>query len=300
MGSARVLVTGANGFLGQSLIRSLLNQSFEVIASGKAESRFLLNRPLSCKYYSLDLRDNKGFENLFSETAPDIVVHAGAMTQVDQCELSRQDCYNINVLATKTILNLAERKSSFFLFMSTDFVFDGVEGNYVEEDELSPVNWYGNTKVEAELMVRQSDLPWSIVRTCLVYGPSAQGMRQNIITWVHTQLKKGEAIRVVDDQIRTPTYVEDLVKGIVRIIESASIGIFHVSGEEILTPYQMALKTATYCGLDTSKIERVTAADFTQAAKRPAKTGFKIDKAKSALGFLPHSFDQALAKIFSQ
>ena len=141
-------------------------------------------------------------------------------------------------------------------------------------------------------------MPWAIVRTCLVYGNSASGTRQNIISWVYSQLQKGEAIKVVDDQVRTPTFVEDLANGIVRIIESRSTGIFHISGEETFTPYQMALKTANFCGLDSTKIEKVTANSFTQPAKRPAKTGFRIDKAKQKLGFLPTSFDQALGKIF--
>jgi dTDP-4-dehydrorhamnose reductase len=104
----------------------------------------------------------------------------------------------------------------------------------------------------------------------------------------------------VDDQVRTPTFVEDLANGIVRIIESRSTGIFHISGEETFTPYQMAMKTADFCGFDSTKIEKVTADNFTQPAKRPAKTGFKIDKAKLNLGFLPTSFDKALDKIFPE
>jgi dTDP-4-dehydrorhamnose reductase len=298
MNNARILVTGANGFLGQNLVRSLLNNSFEVIATGKGQSRDLIPEHLPFSYYSLDLQDGDGFEKLFSEVKPTVIIHAGAMTQVDQCELHREDCYQVNVVATSKILQLANRYQSFAVFLSTDFVFDGLKGNYAEEDPIAPVNWYGKTKMEGEKMLKQLDIPWAIVRTCLVYGYSTDAGRLNIVTWVYSKLKKGEWIKVVDDQVRTPTYVEDLAEGITKIVETKSEGIFHLSGEETLTPYQMATKTAKHCGLDDGLIEKVNAQSFSQPAKRPAKTGFNIDKAKFKLGFVPTPFNKALAKIF--
>jgi dTDP-4-dehydrorhamnose reductase len=297
MDSVRILVTGANGFLGQNLVSSLLNNSFEVVGTGNGDSRLSIGPQFPFTYSSLNLLDDKGCEKLFSEISPTVVVHAGAMTQVDQCELNRKDCYLVNVIATKKIMQLAKAHGAFFIFMSTDFVFDGEKGNYAEDDSLAPVNWYGQTKMEAETMVRQLEIPWAIVRTCLVYGKSTPGSRLNIITWVRSQLKKEERIRVVDDQFRTPTYVEDLVRGIVKIITSESEGIFHLSGDETLTPYQMAIRTAKYCELDEGLIEKVNAQSFTQPARRPARTGFRIDKAKSSLGFFPTSFDTAIDRI---
>ena len=125
MESVRVLVTGANGFLGQNLVRSFLNNSFEVIATGRGNSRFSVAPEFSFTYHSLDLEDNMGFEKLFSRTQPQVVVHAGAMTHADDCEMHRQVCYNINVIATKKILDLAVKKSSFFLFMSQTLSLTG-------------------------------------------------------------------------------------------------------------------------------------------------------------------------------
>ena len=112
-------------------------------------------------------------------------------------------------------------------------------------------------------------------------------------------MEKGEEYSVFDDQVRTPTYVEDLAKGIVSIIEKKATGVFHLSGKNILTPYQMAIKTAEHLRLDSSVIKKVTAASFSQPAKRPLKTGFIIDKARNELGYEPISFEEGLRKTLS-
>ena len=118
-----------------------------------------------------------------------------------------------------------------------------------------------------------------------------------MVSWVQNNLSQGKPIQVVSDQWRTPTYVEDLAKGILLAIENKAKGIYHISGEELLTPYDMAMATAAYLALDINLIEKVTASIFVQAAKRPAKTGFIIDKAKNELGFRPLSFKEGLKKM---
>jgi len=139
---------------------------------------------------------------------------------------------------------------------------------------------------------------WSIVRTVLVYGKPQVG-RGNLLTVVKEKLETGEGYSVFYDQSRTPTYVEDLAMGIVSIIKKKAKGVYHLSGVDVLTPYEMACKTADHLGLDKSLIKKVTAAEFLQPAKRPLKTGFIIDKAKNELDFQPISFEEGLAKTFS-
>lgn len=292
-----ILVTGANGFLGYYLVQQLLDQEFNVIASGKGESRLPFNTRHNFTYVQMDFTDPYRVHDVFEEFRPEVVIHAGAMSKPDECELQQWQAYLVNVEGTVTMLMNAAEWESFFIFISTDFVFDGEKGMYTEEDSPAPVNYYGKTKKEAEDAVKEYEFDWAIVRTVLVYGKPAL-TRSNILTIVKEKLEKGESYNVVDDQIRTPTYVEDLAKGIVQIMQKKATGIFHLSGKDILTPYQMACKTADYLGLDKNLINRVTAAQFTQPAKRPLKTGFIIDKAKSRLGFDPASFDEGLKKTF--
>lgn len=293
----QILITGANGFLGHYLTKLLLEKGYTVLATGKGDSRLQFESDRFI-YASMDFTDPFAVHDVFEKYKPEVVVHAGAMGKPDECETNQWQAFLVNVEGTITMLTNAEELKSFFVFISTDFVFDGEQGMYKEEDELRPVNYYGKTKYEAEEAVKEYEHPWAIVRTVLLYGKPETG-RTNILTIVKEKLEKGEEYKVVDDQVRTPTYIEDLAAGIAAIIEKKATGIYHLSGKDVLTPYQMARKAANYLGLDESLIKRVTAADFSQPAMRPAKTGFVIDKARAKLGFEPVSFGEGLKKTFT-
>jgi len=291
-----ILITGANGFLGYYIIEQLLKRNLSVIATGKGECRL----PFTDKnfvYRAMDFTDPFAVDAVCNEYKPGVVVHAGAMGKPDECEMNQMLAYVVNVEGTVNLLLNAEELKSFFVFVSTDFVFDGERGMYTEEDAPRPLNYYGRTKMEAEEAVKDYPFDWCIVRTVLVYGKNYSG-RSNILSIVKEKLEIGEEYCVVDDQSRSPTYVEDLAKGIVSVIEKKAKGIFHISGKDILTPYQMAMITAEHLGLNKSLIKKVTAADFSQPAKRPPKTGFIIEKARKELGYEPLSFEEGLKKTF--
>ncbi len=293
-----VLVTGANGFLGYYLIERLLEQDFNVIATGKGACRLPFTDHRGFVYTEMDITDPYAVHDVFQKYGPSIVIHAGAMTKPDECELNQMQAYIVNVEGTVTVLLNAAENKSYFIFLSTDFIFDGEKGMYKEMDTPNPVNYYGKTKLEAEDAVKEYEHDWVIVRTVLVYGRPILS-RSNILTIVKEKLEKGETYNVLDDQVRTPTYVEDLATGILQLIEKRAKGIYHLSGKDVLTPYQMACKAAEHLGLDMQFIRRATAADFSQPARRPLLTGLDISKARSELGFEPISFDDGLKKMFS-
>lgn len=297
MTNMKILITGANGFLGYYLVRQLLQKGNEVIATGKGHCRLPFGVEKGFSYYEMDFTDPLAVDSVLTEVVPEVIIHAGAMSKPDECELNRDEAYRVNVESTITLLKTSSICRSYFLFVSTDFVFDGQSGMYKEDDLASPVNFYGQTKIDAEKAVKDYKYGWAIVRTVLVYGKPVSG-RSNILTIVKEKLEKREEYKVVDDQVRTPTYVEDLAAGIVSMIGKKTTGIYHLSGKDVLTPYQMAIRTAQYLGLDASLIKRVTAADFSQPARRPEKTGFVIDKAVAELGFSPVSFEEGLKKAF--
>ncbi len=294
----KVLVTGANGFLGYYLVEQLLAKNIPVTATGKGECRLPFTHDKNFQYLEMDFTNPFSVHDVFENVKPDVVVHSGAMSKPDECESNQILAYLVNVEGTVQLLINAADSKSFFVFISTDFVFDGERGMYNEDDIPNPVNYYGRTKLEAEEAVKDYEFEWAIVRTVLVYGKNHSG-HNNILKIVKEKLEKGEEYSVVDDQLRTPTYVEDLAKGIVSIIEKKATRIFHLSGKDILTPYQMAIKAAEYLQLDSSVIKRVTADSFSQPAKRPLKTGFIIDKARKQLNYDPLSFEEGLKKTFS-
>ena len=295
----KIFITGANGLLGQNLIKKLVeNNEHHTIASGRGEAR--VNIPEGKKYLYVPLDITNGIDVLDKITLhkPDVIIHTAAITQIDDCEADKIGSWNTNVTATRFLISAAADVNARLIYISTDFVFDGLNGPYIETDLPAPINYYGSTKVAAEKSVIDSNLNWCIIRTVLVYGNILTGNRSNIISWVQQNLKEGKKISVVTDQWRTPTYVNDLVDGILLALDKNASGIYHISGAEMLTPYEIATATAKYLGLDETLIEKVDAASFSQVAKRPAKTGFIIDKATKELGFQPLSFTAGLQKMF--
>jgi dTDP-4-dehydrorhamnose reductase len=295
----RILVTGANGLLGQKLVALLLAQKFEVMATGRGTCR--LPEEWERHYQTLDVTKEQEVQDILGTFRPDAVVHAAAMTQADECENKREECYLQNVTATQNLAKACKALHAHLVFVSSDFVFDGEDGPYRETDPPNPVNYYGHTKFLAEKVIQEQGLPlWSIVRTVLVYGTMHRGSRSNIILWVKNSLEEGKNIQVVDDQWRTPTLVEDLAEGILGIIQKQTKGIFNICGPDWLTPYQMALATADYFDLDIAFIHKVNASTFTQAAKRPPKTGLILDKAQRELDFRPKSFAEGIGILAKQ
>ncbi len=295
----KVLVTGANGLLGQHLVAALIKRDYQVVAIGRGDARLPFSSS-DYKWYNVDIATELSVHDCFRAEMPDVVIHAAAMTQVDDCEQNQEICERINVQGTSHVIVNAEMYARHLIYISTDFVFDGEKGNYREEDDMGPVNWYGFTKMQAESLVETCDMPWAIVRTCLVYGNALTGTRSNIISWVRENLQAGKPIKVVSDQVRTPTYVEDLVKGILLIIAKNAEGTFHISGKDVLTPYDMAVKTAGFFGLDAGLMTKVDASVFSQPGRRPLKTGFDISKAKEELGYEPISFEEAIGRMYKQ
>lgn len=291
----RILITGANGFVAYYLIKLLLEQENTfVIATGKGNCRLPFNHN-NFIYTSLDFTDEKATKNVLTEYLPTHIIHAGAISKPDDCEMDKALASKINIEGTKNMLQAAQSIKASFLLVSTDFVFNGKKGFCKETDTVESVNYYGQTKIEAERFVENYEYNWSIVRIALVYGKPQLG-RNNIVTLVKEKLERGEEYTVYSDQVRTPTYVEDVANGILLMLQKNATGIYHIAGKDILSPYEIAIATAKYLKLNECLIKNITAADMKQTALRPAITNFNIDKAKKDLGFEPISFTEGLRK----
>jgi dTDP-4-dehydrorhamnose reductase len=247
----------------------------------------------------MDFTNEDSVKATLAKYRPDVIVHSGAVSKPDECELNKEAAFLTNVTATTYLLKEAQKQKSFFVYISTDFVFSGQKGMYKEDDERQPVNYYGETKLLAEDEVMQYEFGWSIVRTVLVYGKPKLS-RQNLLTNTANALKEGKPLKIFNDQVRTPTYVEDLAGAIVSIINKKARGVYHISGSDVRTPYQMAVAVAEYLQLDSSLITPVQKGEFNEPAQRPLKTGFDISKAKEHLGYAPVSFEEGLRKTFEQ
>lgn len=293
----RVLITGANGLVGQELVALMSRQpQYDVLATGRDPlPRF---RGGSCGYTYLDVTAPAEVRYLFQNFTPDVVVNLAAHTQVDQCETDKDACWRVNAEAVDTLARQCLAFGARLVQVSTDFVFDGQDGPYREAARPNPVNFYGKAKLAGENAARGAGLErWAIARTVLVYGTGDGLSRSNIALWIIDKLSKGEPIRVVTDQWRTPTYAPDLAAGIERIVRFEKSGTFHLSGRELLTVYDFARTIARTFDFDAELVQPTTSDALAAAAPRPARTGFIILKAETELGYRPRPLSEALAHL---
>lgn len=288
----KVLITGANGFLGQHLTLFLYNHNYTVIATGRGDCRL----PEKCKvdYYNIELTDEHAVKTMLLKYNADFVIHNAALSKPDECEADRNFCLQTNVETTRYLL---EGASGHFIYISTDFIF-GENGPHAEDAEPAPTNFYGESKLLAEQLVKNSDKKTAIVRPVFIYGKAWKGMRPSFLHWVKNNLEQQKTIKVVSDQLRTPTYVEDICQGIEKIISKGATGVYNLAGSEILSPYEMAIITAKVLQLDESLIEKVTADTFPEPVKRAKRSGLKIEKARRELDYEPVTFEEGVKLTF--
>ncbi len=295
----KILITGSNGLLGQKLV-DLYRQypQYEIVATARGDNRLPFQE--GYQYEQMDITKRENVLEIVSKHKPDTIIHTAAMTNVDQCEIEKEACWAQNVYALEYLVEACAKNNCFLLHVSTDFIFDGKAGPYKEDALANPISFYGWSKYAAEKIVSNSSIKWAIARTVLVYGIAHDMSRSNIILWVKNSLESGKNIKVVTDQWRTPTLAEDLAKGCFLIVEKEADGIFNISGKDLLTPYEMAIMTADYFGLDKSLITQADSSTFTQTAKRPPRTGFDLTKSASLLGYQPVSFVEGIDFLAKQ
>lgn len=290
----KILITGTNGLLGQKLVEMFIpfNNQYQIIATARGENR--LKNLEGYIYESMDITSIESVCDIFKKHQPDVVIHGAAMTNVDQCEELKEACWDANVNAVLYIVNECKKYNSRLIHISTDFIFDGKNGPYLENAEPNPISYYGESKLAAEKIVMNSGLKWAIARTVLVYGVINDPSRSNIVLWAKNALESGKEISVVDDQFRTPTLAEDLADGCIKIVLMEKEGVYNLSGKDFLSVFEMVEKVAEFYNLPMNKVSKVSSSTLNQRAKRPPVTGFVIDKAVKELGYDPVSFSEGI------
>jgi dTDP-4-dehydrorhamnose reductase len=294
----RILVTGANGLLGQKLSELIARHpEHHLIATARGKSSLQLK---DVEYHSLDITEPHAVLETIQKSRPDVIVNAAAMTMVDKCEVEQEACWLANVTSMEHLVKACEITGTHLIHVSTDFIFDGSHGPLDENAIPNPVNFYGKSKLAAEQILQKSNVEHCILRTVLVYGITSDLGRSNIVLWVKESLERGKNIQVVNDQFRTPTLAEDLAMGCFLAATQKAKGVYNISGSDFITPYDIAVRTAEYFKLDKTLIKAVDSTIFKQPARRPLITGFIIDKARKELGYTPHTFEEGLKVIATQ
>ncbi len=289
----KILITGGNGLLGQSLRSFLSKANFEVIASGLGNDRLLNHNHV---YVPFDISKKNDCENVLSIFNPDIIINTAAITNVDYCEVNKDECLKVNADSVNHFLPFCKKNNKKFIQISTDFLFDGKSGPYNEIQPYMPINHYGFSKMIAEKNIFNSGLSnFLIIRTCLVYGFKEDS--NNIYMWVKRKLDKGDSVNIVDDQFRTPTVVSDLSQAILQAIKQDVKGVFNISSGEYLSIFDFVCNIVKAFGYDKSLLQRCKSNKINQKAARPKKSGLQVEKAIKAFGFSPTKIDVFLKSI---
>lgn len=292
----KVVVTGSNGLLGQSLLNLLLKEKekYKVFGFSRGKNR---SGRTDFEYISIDITQEKELKTELLNIQPDFIINTAAMTQVDDCEIHKNECDLLNIDVVKWIKDCAEEINSHVIHISTDFIFDGKKGYYKEDDKPNPLSYYGLSKLKSEEVLIKSKVNFTILRTILVYGKVFDMSRTNIVLWVKKMLENKKEITIVDDQFRMPTYVKDLALACKLAMDKNVTGIYNISSNELLSVYEIANQIAEVFQLDKGLIKPISTSTLNQITPRPAKTGFDLTKTRSVLGFYPKSFKEDLQRF---
>ncbi len=281
----RILITGSTGLLGSTLHRTAPSDAtlFGIYLSGRPPGQSL---PGAIR--AADVRKREQIEEVFAWAQPEVVIHTAGVGNVDFAEKNRSEAYVSNVVGTKIVGEAARRCGARFIYISSNAVFDGEHPFYSEDDPVSPINYYGQLKVEAEEWVKRSGLLYAIIRPILMYGWPFPGRRGNLVTWCIRSLEQGQSIKVVDNVFSKPLLVTACAEAIWAIIGRKCSSVYHIAGADHLSLYEFLLLTARVFGLNADLIEPVPDTYFSSAlAPRPRDTSFSTEKMEKELGLKP-------------
>jgi dTDP-4-dehydrorhamnose reductase len=289
-------ITGGNGLLGNKLLIAAEENyslvSIDIHASSTSSCR-------NIEYIQCSVTDSRSIQQTIIDEKPGCVLHTAAFTDVDGCERDPHKAWLVNVQGTENVANACRRLGIKMIHISTDYVFDGSEGPYEENQETNPISVYGKTKLESEKIIAGILEDFCIVRTMVLYGYHP-GIHHNFVTWLVDVLRQGKPVSVVDDQFGTPTLADDLAKAILSLVAENKKGIYHAAGREWISRYEFALHIAEIFQFDKSLIRRTSSHALNQPAPRPLLSGLKIHKIFQDIGARFTSIKEGLEIVKSQ
>jgi len=281
----KFFVTGGSGLLGQR-IATVADSKHELILSHNSNPT---DNTVKC-----DITNEDEVKNIIKKEDPDVIIHCAAMTNVDLCEDKVQEAYDINGNATGYLAKAAEENDAKIIYVSTDFVFDGKNGNYKEEDSVNPLGIYAKSKYEGEVQLQKYSSNWAVARVSVLYGWHE---RMNFTSWVVDELRKGNQINIVTDQINSPTYADNAAEAMFEIARQDANGIYHTAGNDLISRYDFTRLVAECFDLDESLINPITSDNFIQKAPRPRDSSLNVSKIENELGFKMETCKESLMRM---
>ena len=283
---SKIAIIGGSGLLGQYLVSEAVSRGHEVVSTyhgGKPSP--------GAKAVSLDMTDQSNVQAFFAEEMPDRVLLPAAMTDVDECERKPQMAFSINVEGTLNIAAACKLAGAPLLYVSTDYVFNGFKGSkYYEFEDPDPLSIYSKTKLEGERLVMDSSKWNAVCRVAVLYGWNCLSDKENFATWVIHTVRAGKVVNLFEDQFVTPTYAPHCAKVLMEVSERGLKGVFHTSGPDCLSRFQMGMIIAEEFGFERSLIKPSKLADAKFMAKRTENSCLNVENIEAQLDMSMMSF----------
>ncbi len=288
-----LLVVGGSGLVGSKVAALARKQGRKVVATTRGPAPTIEG----VEFVPLNKEDVDAGRELIRKVKPNAVIDTAAMHNVDKCEDDRDLAWTINAGATGALAQTATDVGARYLFISTDFVFDGTKGMYTEGDVARPVNVYGETKLAGEHATLSASPDHLVVRPSVIYG--WDDTRTNFATWMMTSVRDGKSVTIVTDWIGSPTLADSLAEACLNLLDAREGGVYHLAGKDALSRYDFAMRLAKAFALDTSLIKPVTSTELKMKAARPRDSSLVNVRGK-ALKITTLGVDEGIALMKAQ
>lgn len=292
-----IAIIGGNSKIASALIRLLLKETtwnlyvYSMSLQKSSSERIV--------YKAIPYSDIKSWKEEFLSIRPEYIINTAAMTNVDACEEKKQEAWFANATFVEQLSRIALIIEAHFIHFSTDYVFDGKKGPYVESDQPRPISYYGKSKLAGENAVIHSHAFNTVIRTNVVYG-FTNSDQQDFVKWVLNNADASKQMTIVDDQYSNPTLTDDLALAVKRIIEKKRSGIYHIGGNTQCSRLEFAMEIAKIFHLDTSLFLPIKTKALNQPAERPLMSGLINLKAHTDLGISFSTITEGLVRLRHQ
>jgi dTDP-4-dehydrorhamnose reductase len=288
----KFLVTGSAGLVGSQVVKDLVKQNHIVY------SCYHDTKPDYGIATKLNLTNLSDIKTISGQINPDVIIHLAAMTGVDLCETEQDLAMTINAKATKTLGEQAAKNNCFFVYVSTDYVFDGKNGMKKESDAPNPLGFYGKSKLEGEIALNHLASSYAIARTSTPFG--LHKIKKSFPVWVKENLESKKEIPVLVDQFTSPTYVPNLSKMLIEVATRQISGIIHLAGATRISRYDLAELVADKLRLDKKLLIPTKTDEMTWKAQRPKDSSLSVSLATETLNEKPQKIEQSLDLFLSE
>ncbi len=286
----KLLVLGGSGLIGNSVIKSD-NKKFEIITTFNKNKITIPN--ISSFQCSLP-HDFSKLEEIIRKQKPEVLVNAMGYSNIDFCESNKEKTHMLHVKISEKISKITLKLNIKTIFLSSDYVFDGIKGGYTELDKPNPINYYGQTKYEAEKIILKNKIN-VVLRTSVIYD---WDLRVRFFNYVVENLKNRKKIRVTNDVFNSVTLVDSLVESIFSIIEKDRKGIFHIVDSTCTNRYDFAKCISKIFNFDEKLIESISIEDIDVIAKRPKNACLNNFESKKSLGIKFKTLEEGVKQVF--